>query len=1808
MINSTISLWKIVLCLLLVALLPSCDFDRREIEVVYKNFGKEVQERQNLRFSFNKDIATAEMVGKWTDKAYASISPSISGKYKWKLPNELIFSPDNGFAPATSYRFSFTDELAKEMDWAAEQYAIGSDMAFQFHTPDLKLLEAKPFWSMGEQNEAELRLGLDFNYPVSIQTLLPRLQVMLGELPFEYTLLSQKASMHMELALNTQSFGQLDHQIITINIAAGVLDGEPKNIDTPSLTLTTDIPPQQTFRVLKAEARYNGIKPIIEVTTNQAVGSKNIQSFISISPNVEFQVETKPNGFILEGEFRPGETYELSVNEGMQGIFQTSLKQAFDQTLAFRKPTPSISFANQKAIYLSSRSKRRVGLKVVNTPKIGMSIHKIYQNNLKAFFELNGIEHGWNGAGTVGYLRQYGDPVIETVLDTEEMPEIDGLKLLSLNFKDINEIEGIYVVKVWPEYDRWNSQSQLVVISDIGLITKVMEDEVWVFTNSILTTEPITGANITLISSNNQEVASSPTNAKGFVRFKNLHRQGNFDIKSVIATRGGDFTYLDFKQSREYNFEAGQYDGYHPNKAGMSAFIYGERSIYRPGERMHYKAVVRTDNWEVPERLPVKVDIKTPSGELLQSIKQTLDADGCIEGGVSFDPYLPTGRYTVTVKTPHDVVLGSYSVSVEEFMPERIRIEARLSDNRVLLGDEVTVAGKAINLFGPPAVNRPYEIEVSAQAAEFTVPKALNEYSFKMNNLSYPRPNFKKQLKGKTDGSGRFMESFQVGKDYAYKGLLRGRALITLFDENGRSINRRLNFDLATQPAFFGMKKMAYYLNSNTPIRIPMVAVSPEGKVYKEKAARVEVVRYEWQNLLQRGRGGALSYKSVRKKVLVESQEVQMKGLEYSYHLLPEKSGEYEVRIFEPGTDQFYTKQNFYIYNGQYGASNTFEANQEGDITIETTEKKYKIGDKAKVIFKLPFAGTLLITLEQNHIIDRYEPISVEDGLYTIDVPITEEMLPNMHVVATLIKPLSNKTIPLTVAHGALSIQVEKPSTHIPLDIIAVDKSRSQVEQTIKVKLKQPRQGVAVTIAVTDQGINQIQGYQTPDPHGFFFQKRGLGVSSFDIYDRVLPIYQKKQESFGAGYYARNASSMLRLNTANRRVNNVSFWSGTLKTNEQGEVEYSLKIPSFSGQLRIDAVAIDGGSFGHANAFTTVADPVVLSTGLPRFATPGDRLEVPVMLANTTEKPISLTASLQASGALETGTIEPQSVTIPPNSSQTVYFTAQAGNAVGSGEVVVTANAKGEVYRQITELGVRPATSLINTHETGILMGGSTTKLDLAQSYIPQTLTGKLVLSKLPLLSLSPYLENLTEYPHGCLEQTISKAFPQLYVATLNEALKRGNPDAKQLTYHIQETITKLVALQNMNGGLSYWPNGYTHEWSSIYAFHFLTEAKKQGHVVPDYMYRQLKRHIVALVRNIELEEEEYYNEEGSIVKRKAIPYTIAYGIYTLALAGSPEKAAMNFCLSKSEALSIHSRYLVACAYLMSGDMVSYQQIIPQDFDYERPVTLLDKDFRSPIRNMALTLNALVESESKAPVIPAMARKLDNLIKQATYLSTQEQAFAVMALGKLAEGQVDKSARVQVMVEGKLVGEYEQGSLVFKSPIIGKQVELKSTGEGMVYYYWELSGLKKDQSYPQEDHGLKVRKQFFDRNGKPLNPTSLSQYDLVVVQVSVQAENNAVVPNVAITDLLPAGWEIENPRIKEVPGMEWVTDASRPDYANFRDDRVVFFTTATEKVSHFYYVVRAVSKGTYQMGPIGAEAMYDGSYHSYHGAMQVSVK
>ena len=1827
--------------------------NRSTVSLEYTNARDEVAPLGNLIFRFDHALIKDSLLDQWDSTQYVTFEPRIHGRFRWEHPDELVFSPSQPLPPATTFKASLNNDILQYSTYG--RIKKGEDLVF--HTPDLKLDNTNTTWVLQEENSSTAvpQVDLYFNYPVNPNSLKDKLQIEIGGQPVSYAFQTLSATDKITLRLLNLKMEDKSYDAkITIDkglVPEGGTNGLKEKIESAS-----SIPSPFVLQINDVTTEHDGETGTIKVTTSQQVNAAGLAAIVSLDPAVKFSVETTDDGFQIKSDnFDQSKSYALTLAKGLRGRIGGVLHEQYNTNITFGELEPSISFANSKGVYLSGKGAQNIEVRIINVPKVKIVVSKIYESNLlmaqrygysptetptrNSSGEGDGGDGGGEGDGEGGgYYGGYdnsgdatlGDVIYEQEIDTRSLPRSGTNRVFNFNIADkLPEFKGIYHVMIRSNKNYWVKDSRFVSLSDIGLIAKEGKEKILVFTNSIKNAAALPAVNILAYGANNQLLGMGTTNADGVAEIAYTRKDmAGFKPAMIIAKTVDDFNYLPFGTTRvnTSRFETG---GRRSNTTGLDAFIYPERDIYRPGERLNFSVILRDRQWKSPGELPVKMKFLLPNGKELKTFRKSLNQQGSLEGSVDIAASAITGSYSLEVYTSNDVLLATQPFRIEEFVPDRIKVTAKLEKPFLEAGDVSRLNIHAVNFFGPPAANRNYECEIQVKQRSFN-PQKYGRYDFSLANQNTLFD--KTTSEGKTDEQGNAVEKYDVPEMFKNIGMLQATFYATVFDETGRPVSRSTSVDIFTQPVFFGVADDGYYFYSlNQTVQFPLIALDRNEKVLNGVSARVQVIKHEYRTVLTRN-GSYFRYESQKEDKLINSGIVTVSGENTQYPIVPRSPGEYELRISIPGSNS-YVSRSFYSY-GSWGGDNTsFDVNNEGQIDIELDRSAYYTGETVKALFKTPFSGRMLVTMETDKVIS-YQYVNVDKRTASLDLPLTADDIPNVYITATLIKPHELSDIPLTVAHGFQSVKVEEKERKIPVEIVAQQAVRSHTHQKVKVKAAP---NSMITLAAVDNGVLQISDFETPDPYAHFYAKRALEVNGYDLYPLLFPEVKASLSSTGGDS---ESDMKKRVNPMPaKRIKIISYWSGIAQANSSGEAEFEFDIPQFSGEVRLMAVAYRNEQFGSREATMKVADPIVLSSALPRFLSPGDTVTMPVTITNTTDRSATANARLKISGVLQsTGEVQ-QSVSLSPNSEGRATFQLVAPRSIGTGKVTVEVNSLGETFTDETEIGVRPAASLQKLTGSGSVNGGASQPVNWGTNdFIPSSVDYQLLVSRSPAIELTKYLNWLVEYPYGCTEQTVSVAFPQLYYGDLADLVRKTGPrpssgdqagSGQKMTanFNILEAIRKIKMRQLYNGAVTLWDNeGSENWWTTIYAAHFLLEAQKAGFDVDKSLIETMLGYINSRLKNRETISY-YYNRDQN---KKIAPKEVVYGLYVLALANKPNVSVMNYYKANPALLSLDCKYLLSAAYALSGDKKSFREFLPSQFAGEESVAQTGGSFYSDIRDESLALDVLVDVDPENAQIPLMAKHVSDKLKQRNWLSTQELSFSFLALGKIARAAANSTVTADVRVNGSTVGRMEGNTLRLTTKDLkgaagsgasgsggganggsgGSStpvVNITTQGTGRLYYFWQAEGISSTGAYKEEDSYLKVRKRFYDRYGRAIAGNTFKQNDLVIVELTLDKTYSTDIDNVVITDMLPAGFEIENPRTKDIPGMDWIKDANTPTALDVRDDRINLFVDMRSNRQVYYYAVRAVSPGIYHMGPVSADAMYNGEYHSYNGAGTVKV-
>lgn len=1765
------------------------------------SFSETVSTTQNLMFQFDQPIVSDTVVNRWLSVPYLQFEPAVKGRYFWVSRNELMFTPEVGFPGNSAVEIQFNQSLPKKSGLVKPL----PEASWQVHTPWLELEKLEGYWALnGSQDQAVLRLELAFNYSVEWSLLRKHLQLSKDGVSYPVEYQKGTDAEHFSLLVRVPFQVPEEKMYLDLQLHEGLNSINGTRPLPKAIKKRFPILPPDNFSVVSVRPSFTDGRGVVDVITSQPIHAGALESFVGVNPSVDYEIEPLNNGFRLSGGFSPSTQYQILVSSKLMGVFGHHLKSDYSQTISFGRVDPVLSFVNNSCVYMSAKGKHQLGLKVLNIPKLKYSCFKIFENNLFSFFR-QGKDYDWGYDGDRYYNyrfypmnRDFGVSVFDQEIFTGDLSKEGDMSFLPFHPAQADgkpAMHGLYLVQLAHPDKVWMTDQALVSVSDLGLMVKKGQDEIFVFVHSLNDNQPVSGAEVRFISRSNQQIHTAKTNAKGVAIIKEGKKiLQDFRLGMVTASKGEDYNFiiLNRNQVETSRFEVG---GARMADRNYDVYVYGDRDLYRPGDTMYYNLIVRTTKWQTVADLPVKIKVRNPGGKLMKTIRKQLDMQGAAHGAFVIPADASTGNWSFEMTHGDNLYLSDYTFHVEAFLPDRIRVKVETEKAVYQSGETAELHLQVNNLYGPPAVGRKYETDIFIRPQPFTAKKFPN-YHFALSReheLDYERII----REGKTDENGRAIQKFTLPDD-TLQGLLSGRALQTVFDETGRPVNRLLTFEIQTQERFLGIREFDHWVATNQPLPLHFIAVNREGEPQKNTPVELEVHRISWETVVE-SNGSTYKYRSQKRSNQVFAGELNLNSKGKDWVFTPLESGRYELRLKFPGANS-YVERAFYAYGYNGNELSTYEVSRDGQVAITFDQPEYKTGEQAKVLLKSPFAGKMLVTVERDNVLE-YHWLDAPNKSASFTLDLKSEHVPNVFVTATVIRPIDGLDLPLTVAHGFAGVKVQNQNKQMELRLDAPESTRSARYQTVTLKT---RPNAYATIAVVDEGILQITGYQSPDSYAYFYRNRALEVQAYDLYGAIYPEYKSGVSSVGGGAGFERSG---RLNPmSGKRIRLLSFWSGLLQADANGICKYTFELPRFSGALRIMANSWRGDAFGAAHQEMKVADPVVVAAALPRFATPGDVLYMPLVLTNTTKNRLELEVDIQTNAVISSQQEELKHVDLPAGKEVTLLYQMKVEDTLGLAEVKALVRFANELITQKVVLPVRPVAGLQHQVQSGWLDAGQSVTFTPFKDYLPGMARGKTFVSRSPLTELAAELVDLVGYPYGCVEQTISKAFPQIYYGDLLRVLgKEAQAGFQSPNANVNEAIQKVQRQQNYNGGFAYWPGGISRDWESVYATHFLLEAKNAGFNIDGESLKKGIRYIQRVAKNKDQAVYSFFMA-GEMMKKKLARREVFYSLYTLALAGKPNYSMMNYYCNRTDLLTVDSRYLLAAAYALSGDMNRFSALLPAA-RFPDESRYHSGSYASNIRNRAIALNALIAADPDHVDIPEMAAVLVNDMKTARWLSTQEKAFGILALGKLAAMDNGESQHAKILQGNQTKGAFSGKDVEFTLTDIQEPIRIENDGDGRIYYYNAFSGVRASGVYQTEDKHLRVRKSYYDRFGNRLSGNSFALNDLVVVKISLQALAHDEVENVVVTDMLPACFEIENPRLEPQQELEWLSNSLDLDNLDIRDDRLLLFTSAHAQSQDFHYMVRVVAAGSWNSGPVQADAMYDGTYRSTSGGGPVRV-
>ncbi len=1539
------------------------------------------------------------------------------------------------------------------------------------------------------------------------------------------------------------------------------------------------------------------------------------------------------------------------------------------QTIAQVPPFPSqLNIVGQGAL-VSMSGDKKVALLVRDLPGVKMEISRVLPAQLQHIVSQSGGDFSnpqWSGNVGPDNLTERFEKKIPLALKSGKT-HYEALNLAEYLGKDASERRGIFLLKVqgWnPAYEpsaqpvnpqqepepqeegegngdgmtmqtdqqdaSERQDTRLLLVTDLGVLVKRSLDGTQdVFVQSIANGQPVAGATVDVIAKNGLAVFSQQTDATGRATFPKLDGLTRERAPLLYLVRkGGDMSFLPLNRS-DRGLDVSRFDvggirnTVHPGK--LSAYLFSDRGMYRPGDALHIGFIVKSANWgRALAGLPLEAEVLDPRGLVVKRQKLRLTAGGFGEIEHTTLETSPTGLYNINLYLAHEDQatdsLGSVAVKVQEFLPDRMKVSARLSTDATegwVHPKELKANVNVQNLFGTPAQNRRVEATLTLQPA---FPAFASHPDFKFYDPARAKDGYSNKLAdGTTNEAGDV--AFDLGLDRYAQATYRLHMLARAFEpEGGRSVTAEVASLISERNFLVGYKPDGdlNFVSRGAKRTATLIAIDPKAKKIAAEDLKLELVERRFVSVLVKQPNDTYKYQSRPKEIPVSEKPISIPATGLTLALDSSNPGTFFYRVRDAAGLELNRVE--YSVAGAGNVTRSLDRNAELQLTLN--KKSYAPGEDIEVSIRAPYTGAGLITIERDKVYAyQWFKSDTQASVQKIKVPAGFEG--GGYVSVQFVRDAASDEIFMSpLAYGVVPFAVDLDRRTNTLALSAPTKVKPG--DTLKMKLKAAQPTRAVVFAV-DEGILQVARYSNPDPLGFFFQKRSLDVRTSQILDQILPEFRKLMQAAAPGGDGESALGKNLNPFKRKREKPAVYWSGIVDV--KGETEFTYVVPdTFNGSLRLIAVAVNEQTIGVTQSRATVQGDFVLLPNAPLAVAPGDTFDVSVGVANNvagsgTDTPVSATIKVsphlevvgEATQALKVGALR-EGVAIFK-----VKAKAGADSLLGSATLTFGARfADGKTAgsaKLATDVSVRPASPYTTLVTVGSFKGS--VEVPIKRVLEPNYRTTEAALSPIPLVIASGLTTYLNNFPHLCTEQLVSRALPGIVLAKRPEFGR--SKDAPVSTKPFDSALTTLRARQNAEGGFGQWTASVeADEYASVYAAHMLLEARERGLSVPDDMLSRSNGYLNQLAAS---PARDLHDVRARV-----------YAAYLLARQGTVVTgylATQRETLDKKYAKDWQNdsiATLLAATYKLMKDERAANTLLDSPLEALAKVGepyRYERYYDPLIRNAQTLYLAARHFPERTKTLPEAA--LETMVRavQTGHYNTHSAAFVVLALDAYAtqvDGQLaGKLGITQIAADGKEQALPLPQNLIPRVPFTETASKLRFTNEAPLTTFYAVaeSGFDKVPPTTELKSGMEVIREYVDAAGKPVTKVKVGEE--ITVRLSFRAINRPAIPNVALVDLLPGGFEpvlqpVDAPEVQSSKTKGgWVNRLGNVggwnvDYADVREERVVLYGTVTSNTSEYRYRIRATNTGTFVVPPAYGESLYEREVQARTAAGTITVE
>lgn len=1788
-----------------------------------------ISRESTIRIHFTEDMVSEEQIDKAPAKLLISFKPKIAGQTVWTTPRTLEFQPADSLPSGQEYTAKVS--LSRWMEQA-------EDFGFRF--------------SIIQQS---FSIDIDGLYtPSGTDLKSPQLRGMVKTadvVDLEQIEKILSARQHEKLSIEwSQAPNRLEHRFIVKGIvreeeATSVQlswNGNPIKADQTGKR-TIEVPPLKSFTITGVKLIQAAEEYILICFSDPLKQKQNLDGFLWVSefPGLRFVIES--NMVRIFSSVKWPTELTLNIEPGIQNSLGRRLAVGKKEKIVFKLIEPQVRIPG-KGVILPTSQGLTIPIETINLRGVVVEAMRIYEDNIAQFLQVNTLSGHkelkrtgkvvWRKALSIDWSSENKNQWLRTGLDLTPLVtnHPKGMYRLKVYFRpnqidypcpELSDEEKQILASISAEqdvdqeeaessgWDAWEleynkydyykhrknpchpayflkyynhdiSAYRNVLVSDIGLIAKKGNDDLLIVAASDLkTAKAFSGVNLTILNYQQQEIGQGVTNQDGIAEIKVK------DVPFLVsAEKGGQAGYL--KLDEESALSVSHFDaGGVTAEKGIKGFIYGDRGVWRPGDPIYITFILMDKENRLPPEHPIQLRFIDPRGRLVTALTQKESIGSFYHFPLCTEPDALTGIWMVTIAAGGAVF--EKPIRIETIMPNRLKIDIDFGpDIKSLTSGEIEAALTSSWLHGAPAKDLEAEVEVSFRSAPTSFSR-YGDYVFDDPVRVYETET-QSVFKGRLDKVGKSRISASVYTNNVSPGMLTANFTNRVFEPSGVASSDRFSIPFHPFPRYVGIKtprgdKRRGMLLTDTPHSVDVAILDTNGNPVPRAQVFAELYKIKWRWWWEKGDENLASYVGSSSYRAIQSGNVAIKEGRgtWTFQVKYPSWGRYLIRIKDKEGGHITGKIVYIDWPGWAGKAQAEGPGGASLLSFSADKESYQVGEKATITIPTVKTGRALVVLEAGGKILSSQWIEGEDERSRFEFDITAEMAPNAYAHVTFLQPhmQAGSDMPIRM-YGIIPIMVEDPATHLEPVIEAADEFHPEETATITVR-ESSGNPMTYTLAIVDEGLLGLTRFKTPDPWAHFYRREATMVKTWDLYDFVAAAYGGVLEqllAIGGGDELESPD-----NKKAERFPPLVRFLGPFELARGKKKVHLVEIPQYVGAVRIMCVASKEDAFGRAGKEVFVRKPLMVLATLPRVVSIEEEVEVPVSVFVMNEGLEKIKVDIKTEGPVAAVGPVSKFVQFDAVGDKLINFRIKAQSTPGIGRVLIKARAGGEQAAHRIEFDVRiPSEAVSDVYNKELPQKQKWVK-KIKFPGVAGTNSAALEVSRIPPLNLNSRLDYLIRYPHGCIEQITSAVFPQLY---LNKLIQMDPKREDEIQTNVETGIDRIRRFQNADGGFGFWPgSGQAHEWVSSYAGHFLLEAERLGYVVPADVMSKWKQYQSSKAQSWTA------GPEKSELQQ-------AYRLFCLALAGEPQLGGMNRLRERTD-LPLVAKWRLAAAYYLAGQTKIAQSMTSAKLTAIPVYHELSGTFGSDLRDKAMVM--------EAAVIIGHTRKVEDLFREISrelagerWLSTQTTAYALLSIAKYVgftgnSGSMDFSYSWNGQPPVTISTEYPiaQRSLSPAEDSLAGTLEIRNTGSITLYPRLTVEGIPPLGQEKAAENGLSLSVKYLDLD---LNPIKSDIFELgtdIIAEIQIgNAGKQSAYQDMALSHLVPAGWEINNVRLDDP-----VLQGSTVEYQDIRDDRIyTYFDLAYGSTKTFRYLLKASYLGSFYLPLIKVEAMYDATINA----------